>query len=467
MKLIFYNTLTRKKEVFKPLKSDFVRMYDCGPTVYFYAHIGNMWRYIMSDLIRRVLEYNGYKVKQVINITDVGHLTEDDLLAADTGEDKVAAAARREKKTPAQIAEFYTKAFFKDTERLNILRPHVIPKATEHIKEMIELIKMLEKKGFVYQAGDYVCFDIAKFSQYGKLSGKKLEDLRVGARLEPVPGKHNPYDFALWIVDSEHLMQWDSPWGRGYPGWHIECSAMGMKYLGEQLDIHTGGEDNIFPHHENEIAQSEGATGKEFVHFWIHCRHNLADGKKMSKSKGNFYLLQDIVDKGFDPLTFRYLCLTTHYRSKFNFTWEGLRATQKALERLKRVVVELDGKAAALKALKETEGTEEFRARFLEAVNDDLDMPRALAVVWEVVKSKKLDNKNKKELILDFDRVLGLGLAEVKPLEIPAEIKALAAEREDLRKQGKWAEADKIRTQITEQGFGLEDTEMGTKIIPN
>ena len=275
-----YNTLTKKIDDFKPLKTDFVRQYDCGPTVYFYAHIGNMWRYVISDLLRRVLEYNGYQVKQVMNITDVGHLTEDDL-AADTGQDKMEVAAKKEKKTPQQIAEFYTQTFLKDIDRLNILRPHVMPKATEHISSMIKIINLLEKKGYAYWAGDkYFVYDISKFKNYGKLSGKKLDELKAGSRLEPVPGKRNPFDFALWIKDPKHLMHWDSPWGVGYPGWHIECSAMSMEYLGSTLDVHTGGEDNIFPHHENEIAQSEAATGKQFVRYWVHIRHNFVNGQK-------------------------------------------------------------------------------------------------------------------------------------------------------------------------------------------
>lgn len=454
MKLKLYNTLTKKKEEFKPLKSDYVRQYDCGPTVYWYAHIGNMWRYLISDFLRRTLKYNGYQVKQVMNITDVGHLTEDDL-AADTGEDKMAVAAKREKKTPQQIASFYTQAFFKDTKRLNILRPQVVPKATEHIKEMIELVKKLEKKGYAYWAGDkYFVYDIAKFKDYGKLSGKKLDELQSGARLEAVPGKRNPFDFALWIKDPQHLMRWPSPWGVGYPGWHLECSAMSMKYLGPTLDIHTGGEDNIFPHHENEIAQSEAATGKQFVRYWLHVRHNLVDGKKMSKSKGNFFVLQDLIDKSYDPLAFRYLCLTVHYRKNLNFTWQSLEGAEKALNKLRQQI----GKWPISKKT-----ISEFEKKFQGAINNDLDLPQALAVVWDLVKSN-YPEEEKKATLLKFDQVLGLKLEEFKPVKPSKKVAELVEEREKLREEKKWQEADKVRKKAAKLGWQIEDTNQGPKL---
>jgi len=465
--LKFYNTYSKKKEVFKPLNPPYVHIYDCGPTVYFFAHIGNMWRYVFSDLLRRTLEYNGYKVKQVMNITDVGHLTEEDL-AADTGEDKIIKAAKKEKKTPEQIAEFYTQAFFRDTERLNILRPHVVPRATEHIPEMIDLIKILEQKGYAYWAGDkYFVYDIAKFKDYGKLSGKKLEELKSGARLEPVPGKKNPFDFALWIKDEKHLMRWDSPWGVGYPGWHIECSAMSMKYLGPTLDIHTGGEDNIFPHHENEIAQSEAATGKQFVRYWLHVRHNLVDGQKMSKSKGNFYVLQDLVDKGFEPLAYRYLCLNTHYRNNLNFTWEGLKGAQNSLENLYKKVREFKSprtRTSSVRGKQVSKVEREYQNKFLGFINDDLNMPKALAVVWELVKDNNVPPEEKYQLLIDFDRVLGLGLDKVKEIEIPQKVKKLAEEREKYRQTGDFGKADEIRKKIEELGYKIEDTKEGPKI---
>jgi cysteinyl-tRNA synthetase len=459
-----YNTLTKKIEEFKPLKPDFVRLYDCGPTVYMFAHIGNMWRYIISDLLRRTLEYNGYQVKQVMNITDVGHLTEDDL-AADTGEDKMELAAEKEKKTPKEIADFYTADFFKDRERLNMLKPHLTPKATEHIEAMIKLIKILEEKGYAYWAGEkYFVYDISKFKDYGKLSGKKIEELKSGARLEPVPGKKNPFDFALWIKDPKHLMHWDSPWGVGYPGWHIECSAMAMEYLGPTLDIHTGGEDNIFPHHENEIAQSEAATGKPFSRFWLHIRHNLVDGQKMSKSKGNFYLLQDLVDKGFDPLAYRYLCLTAHYRKNLNFTWEGLKSAAISLNKLRELVASWRNEKGRKTLTEEDERkVAQYKEEFLAAINQDLNLPQALAVAWQLAKSS-VSSQEKLDLILDFDQVLGLKLGEVIRLEIPEELKAMVQKRESFRKEGKWQEADIIRKEIEKAGFKIEDTEEGFEI---
>jgi cysteinyl-tRNA synthetase len=460
--LRLYNTFSKRIEVFKPLKSDFVRLYDCGPTVYFYAHIGNMWRYLISDFLRRVLEYNGYQVKQVMNITDVGHLTEDDL-AADTGEDKMIVAAKKEKKTPEQIAEFYTQAFFKDRERLNMLEPHVVPKATEHIKEMIAAIKVLEKKGYAYWAGDkYFVYDISKFKDYGKLSGKKIGELKMGARLEPIKEKHNPFDFALWIKDPQHLMRWDSPWGIGYPGWHIECSVMSMKYLGPTLDIHTGGEDNIFPHHENEIAQSEAATGKKFVRYWLHVRHNLVEGQKMSKSKGNFYVLQDLIDKGFNPLAYRYLCLTSHYRSKLNFTWQALEGAQKALNRLRNQVREWNKKKGFIGLSVQAQG---FNNRFKLALTNDLQMPQALAALWRMVNDKVISDAEKYKLLKDWDRVLGLKVDRVEEVEkVDKEVKKLVEKREKLRKEKKWSEADKIRKKISQKGYQIEDRKSGPKL---
>jgi cysteinyl-tRNA synthetase len=466
MALNLYNTLTKKKEVFKPLNPPKVTIYDCGPTVYSYAHIGNMWRYLVSDLLRRTLEYNGYKVKQVMNITDVGHLTEDDLLAADTGEDKMVVAAKRERKTPAQIASFYTKAFFRDTERLNILRPHVVPKATEHIDEMIKIIRILEQKGVPYWAGDkYFVYDISKFKDYGKLSGKKLEDLRPGVRLESVPGKRNPLDFALWIKDPNHLMKWNSPWGVGYPGWHIECSAMSMKYLGETIDIHTGGEDNIFPHHENEIAQSEMATGKTFVHYWLHVRHNLVEGEKMSKSKGTFFLLQDLMDKGYDPLAYRYLCLNTHYRTNLNFSWQSLEAANKTLQRLRQEVESLKREKGIFSFLsKGSAKSQQYKKEFLNYINDDLNMPKALGLTWEMLKDKELSPKEKYDLLMDFDKVFGLKLDKVKKIKIPLKIKILVRKREKYRKQEDFDRADEIRKRIEQLGYIIEDTDQGPRI---
>jgi len=462
--LKLYNTLTRQKEEFRPLKADFVRQYDCGPTVYMYPHIGNMWRFVMSDILRRVLEYNDYQVKQVMNITDVGHLTDEDL-AADTGEDKVEAAARREKKTPREIAEFYTQAFLEDLDSLNIQRPHVMSKATEHIPEIIALIQRLEERGYVYRAGNYVVFDISKFPDYAKLSGKNLDELRAGARLEPVEGKKNPFDFALWIVDPEHLMRWESPWGVGYPGWHIECSAMSMKYLGEQLDIHTGGQDNIFPHHENEIAQSEAATGRQFVKYWLHAGFLTVGGKKMSKSKGNLYRLEDLQDRGYTPSAFRYLCLTTHYRKPLNFTWEGLEAAQNALKRL-RGFVAAESNSAKNGRTKDAQ-LQNYRNRFLSAINDDLNTPQALAVVWDLVKAARggvVAQFTARRVLQEFDEVLGLKLTSVPTQTIPQVIKRLVEEREKHRREDHFDESDQIRQKILESGYTIEDTSKGPKV---
>ncbi len=464
-----YNTASGKKEVFQPLKDDYVRVYDCGPTVYDYAHIGNFWRYLISDFVRRTLEYNNYKVKQVMNITDVGHLTDDDL-AADTGEDKIEKAAKKAEKTPGQIADFYTAAFLKDLRRLNIQQPTHMPKATEHIGQMIDLIKKLEEKGYTYRAGDYLCFDIGKFSSYCKLSKKNLQDLQAGERLEPIDEKKNPFDFALWVNDEEHLQKWDSPWGAGYPGWHIECSAMSMEYLGEQIDIHSGGEDNIFPHHENEIAQSEAATGKQFVKYWLHVRHNLVEGEKMSKSAGNMVTVQNIIDRGYKPLSYRYLCLTVHYRSHFNFTWDSLKAGEKAYNRLKRFTSELqkeaEGKAGGI-----TPQLAEYKDNFTSYINNDFNTPQAIAVLWDLIKSYRSGDlqstpENILSLISNYDRVLGLKLLEKEEKkEINKEIDPLIEKREKARRQGDYQQADEIRRQIEEQGYRLEDTPQGPRIV--
>lgn len=460
-KIYLFNTLGRKKEEFVPLEEGRVRLYDCGPTVYDYAHIGNMWRYLVSDFLRRILEYNGLKVKQVVNITDVGHLTEDDLLAADTGEDKMIVAAKREKKTVEEVAQFYTTAYFKDRRRLNILTPTVVCRATDHIKEMIALIQVLEKKGYAYRLPDRVCFDVKKFKDYGKLSGKNLRELKVGARLEPIKGKKNPYDFSLWIIDETHLMKWPSPWGVGYPGWHIECSAMSMKYLGEQLDIHTGGEDNIFPHHENEIAQSEAATGKQFVRYWVHVRHSLVEGKKMSKSKGTMYRLDDLIKRGFDPLAFRYLCLTNHYRKNLNFSFRSLAAAQRALTRLRFLVLRWRKRTD-----RETPAEEKkAREKFLELINDDIGTPQALSFLWQVAASPQISPTSKLNLILDFDQVFGLGLAEYR-FQVPPSIKRLIKKREEYRRERRFKEADRLREKIRKEGYLLEDTPKGTKVKP-
>ncbi len=472
--LKIYNTLTKKKEIFKPLKDKKVGMYNCGPTVYSFAHIGNLRAYITADIIRRYLEYLGHQVKQVKNITDVGHLTEQDI-------DKMVVAARKERKTPKQIARFYIRAFFEDEKKLNIKPAHVFPRATEHIGEMIKLVETLIEKGYAYQKKGSAFFDINKFKNYGQLSGNTLEKLKTGARLKAHPDKINPFDFALWLkAPREHLMKWRSPWGLGYPGWHIECSAMSMKYLGKSFDIHTGGEDNIFPHHENEIAQSEAATGKRFVKYWIHCGWLLVAGEKMAKSKGNFYTLRDLEQRNRNPLVFRLLILSAHYRSKFNFTFRGLKQAQEGLER----IIELLKKLKTIKRRgpkgkvgRETRKlVERVKKEFEEYMNDDFNTPRALAVVFDLVKEgNKLIDENKSEftpaeaeiiynLIMKLNQVLAVLPAKITVLKIPAEVKKLVQEREEARERKSWRKADQLRKEIEKKGYLVEDTPKGAQI---
>jgi len=372
--LKLYNTLTRQKEVFKPIKEGEVSMYSCGPTVYNFAHIGNMRTFLFVDTLRRVLKYNGYRLKGVMNITDVGHLESD----SDTGEDKMQAAAKKENRSPYEIAEFYTKAFFEDLKKLNIERPEYTPKATDYINQMIDFVQKLVEKGYGYETSDGIYFDISKFAEYGKLSGINLEDQIAGARVEVNPEKRNPFDFALWKkAPKEHIMQWPSPWGMGYPGWHIECSALGREFLGEEFDIHSGGVDHIPIHHENEIAQTEALTGKPAVRIWMHSEFMMVDNGKMSKSLGNTYTISDLEKRGFDPMDFRYFCLNTHYRKKLNFTFEGLEGAKIAR---KRLIEQL----TAHKNAQETDlpNIKEYYQKFAEAINDDLNIPLALGVLW-------------------------------------------------------------------------------------
>jgi len=464
MTLRFYNSLSRKKEVFEPIEAGKVRMYNCGPTVYNYVHIGNCRAFMLADLLRRYLEYRGYEVNQVMNITDVGHLVSD----ADEGEDKLEKAAKEQKKDIWQLAEFYIKAFFEDIDMLNVKRASKYPRATEHVPEMIELIKRLEEKGFTYKISDGVYYDVTKFADYGKLSGNTLDQLEAGARVEVNPEKKSPFDFALWWIGDEFMMKWDSPWGTGRPGWHIECSAMSMKYLGEQLDIHTGGEDNMFPHHEDEIAQSEAATGKQFVRYWLHTRYLLVDNQKMSKSLGNFYTLRDLLEKGYDPMSVRYVLLSTHYRQPFNFTLESLDAAGHSLRRMKDFVANLREADAPADSpdlpgiLKTTE--DEFTA----ALDDDLNISPALAAVFKLIhevnklRISKADAQRTLDLVGRFDSVLGLGLLEEEPL-LDEEVEKLIKEREEARKNRDFQRADEIRDQLKSRGIILEDTPHGTR----
>lgn len=455
-----YNTMTRKKEEFVSLVPGEVRMYSCGPTVYNYAHIGNMRSYIFMDILRRVLRYDGYKLKSAMNITDVGHLVSD----ADEGEDKLLKTAKEQQKSPWEIAEYYTKIFFDDLKALNIEKPEIVPKATEHINEMIEFVEGLLGKGYGYETSDGIYYDIAKFKGYGKLSGIDLEGQLAGARVEVNSEKRHPADFALWKhAPKEHIMQWPSPWGMGYPGWHIECSAMSRKYLGDVFDIHTGGVDHIPIHHENEIAQSEGLLGKPAVNYWMHGEFLLVDNGKMSKSLGNTYTVADLKAKGFNPLSFRYFCLNAVYRNKLNFTWDGLQAAQTALNRL------YEGALAHKNGSEDIDAdiTDGFLKEFEEAINDDLNIPKAMSVVWNIIKYNKKSPKLF-QLLVKMDSVLGLGIEKVEKKEndeeaISEEIERLIEERQQARKEKNWALADKIRDDLKSQGIILEDTPSGVK----
>ncbi len=462
--LRLYNSLTRKIEEFKPIKAGEVGYYSCGPTVYDYAHIGHARTYIFADILQRVLEMDGYKVKRVMNITDVGHLTSD----SDTGEDKMEKGAKKEGRSVWAIAKFYTDDFFRMTEKLNIKKPEYVTRATDYIKEMIDLVKQLEEKGFTYKIADGIYFDTAKFPAYGILTGMTFvvlqKALKAGARVELVSGKKNVTDFALWKLTPpgvKRQMEWSSPWGRGFPGWHIECSAMSMKILGDSFDIHTGGIDHIPIHHTNEIAQSEAASGKKFVNYWLHGQHLLVEGEKMSKSLGNFYRLKDIVDKGYGPLSLRYLFLTANYRSSMNFTWKALSAAQTALKNLYIQAAQLNEQSGQELESREISGEEagRLKSKFIEAVNDDLNMPKALAIVWDTLKSD-VRKSEKYGLLLDFDNVLGLGLgsAVVEEVEIPREIQELVEKRAKFREEKKFAESDKLRKEIENRGYTVEDT---------
>jgi len=474
MAIRLFNTLTRKKEAFRPLKGKTVTMYNCGPTVYDYAHIGNFKSYMLADLLRRFLEWKGFRVRQVMNITDVGHMTEDDVADA-RGEDKIERAAKREHKTPKQIADFYTRAFLKDWKSLNMLEPMARPKATDFVKEMIDMNRELISKGYAYVGNDgSVYYEVGKFRWYGRLSGNTIEQLKAGAggRVDEQEGKKNPLDFALWINNPRHIMQWKSPWGRGYPGWHIECSAMSMKLLGKTIDIHTGGEDNIFPHHECEIAQSEGATGRKFARFWMHVRHMMVDGRKMSKSKSNFFTLEDLVKKGHDPLAVRYALLAAHYRTKMNLTEESIEDAQKCIDRLRCFTRDMKGFRGSGKSTKAGKVIEKARKGFDEALSDDLNVPEALASVFGMVRDinrlseKGISSAEAKKAygqMLDFDRVLGVKV-DLPTDRCPSDIRKLIERREALRKEKKFKDADRLRDQIKKRGWLVEDSPEGPRV---
>ena len=472
--LTFYNTLTKKKEVFEPLHTGKVGMYTCGPTVYNKIHIGNIRAYVLADLIRRVLAHEGYEVRAIKNITDVGHLTNDDVAQGDSGEDKLAKRAIVEHKTPLEIATFYEEYFHETEKKMNILPAHFFPQATKHISQMIRLIESLIKQGSAYEKNGNVFLDVTSFKHYGRLSGNTLDQLKVGARLEEHPDKKNPWDFALWLkAPVDHLMKWDSPWSVGYPGWHIECSAMSMEYLGNTLDIHTGGEDNIFPHHEAEIVQSEGVTHQPFCRFWIHTRHLLVDGVKMSKSKGNFYSLEDILERGYSAMDFRFLLLLSHYRSQMNFTWDTLAQAKMNWRTIQKLHDRLGKYSQTNEKKPETFDLEKYRADFLTALEDDLNTPQAVTVLLDAVKTinRALDDHESidtaavlKWLDTSVAELLGLRWESAEPETIPQTTQDLALEREQARQQKNFARADEIRKKIEAAGFTLEDTASGTKI---
>ena len=506
--LKLYNTLSRKTEDFKPIKKGSAGIYACGPTVYNFAHIGNLRAFIFEDILKRTLLYNGYKVKHIMNITDVGHLTSD----GDDGEDKIAKGAERENKTALQIAKFYTLAFKKDLKNLNILPPNKFPKATANIKEQIDLIKKLEKKGFTYKTGDGIYFDTSKLPDYGKLAQLAKQELKAGARVQ-MGEKKNITDFALWkfsvflphttVIPSvaegslkpnemdssmefmprgvvgmtkpqsgKRQMEWPSPWGVGFPGWHIECSAMSVKYLGQPFDIHCGGIDHVSVHHTNEIAQSEAAEGKPLAHYWLHGEFvvltspkDAASAEKMSKSAGNFITLASLKEKNINPLAYRYLLLQTHYRKQLTFSWEALQAAQNGLNHLYNIVGSWD---------KCGPSCSECEQKFLDAINNDLDMPGAMAIMWDLIKNPMYPGSAKRRTILKFDKVLGLGLNKLNHRheagsrfgvkKLPAEIQALVAERDGARFSKNWKKSDELRKEIETMGYAVEDTKDGTRI---
>ena len=451
MELKLYNTLTHRKDEFEPMNESEVKIYTCGPTVYNYAHIGNLRAYIFMDTLRRTLKYNGYGLKHVMNITDVGHLESD----ADEGEDKMLKASKRENKNPYEIAEYYTKCFLRDLERLNIDKPEIICKATDNIKEMISYVEEILKNGYAYETSKGIYFDISKLDKYPELSNRNIEDQIAGARVDVDPEKRNPYDFALFIkAPKEHIMKWETPWGLCYPGWHIECSTMSRKYLGEIFDIHTGGVDHIPTHHENEIAQCKGATGKIPAHYWMHCEFITIDNGKMSKSLGNTYTLDDLEKRNISPLDYKMFCYSSHYRNKLNFTFENVEGAKIALGRLREGYQKhLNGteKANPLEIL-------DCKNKFLEAINDDLNIPMAMGIVWEVIKNTT-KSKEYADLILQFDQVLGLEIdKKEEKVELPNEIIELINLRKEARKNKNWAESDRLRDEINSKGYKVKDT---------
>jgi cysteinyl-tRNA synthetase len=450
--LKLYNTLSREKEEFKPIEKGKVGLYSCGPTVYWFAHVGNMRAYVFADILRRVLDYDGFEVKHIINVTDVGHLTSD----ADEGEDKMEKSAKKEGKTAKEISHFYFDAFLKDFKKLNLTEPFKWTWATEHIEEQIDMIKSLEEKGFVYVTGDGVYFDTSKFGDYGKLSRKRIEDLEGGKRVD-LGEKKNKTDFALWKFSKEgekRQQEWESPWGVGFPGWHIECSAMASKYLGKQFDIHTGGEDHIPVHHENEIAQSEGAFGvKPWVNYWMHGAFLNIKGGKMSKSLGNIETVSELEERGISPLAYRYFCFSASYRKPLTWSEEAIQGAVNSYKKLRNVCLALkdDGKT-----------NEKYLVEFKERIDDDLDMPGAMAVLWKLVRDEDAEGKVKS--IGKMDEVFGLGLLEEGKVEVPEDVKKLAEEREVARGKKDFGRSDELRDEIKAKGWVVRDGKGGFRL---
>ncbi|GAA0116196.1 cysteine--tRNA ligase [Clostridium senegalense] len=463
MSFYVYNTMTRKKDEFIPVVPGKVGMYTCGPTVYNYAHIGNLRTYIFEDVLKKSLEYAGYKVKHVMNVTDVGHLQSD----GDEGEDKMALGASREKKTVWEIAKFYEEAFLDDCKKLNVKRPNVVCRATEHIKEMINFIEVLEEKGYTYQSNGNVYFEIDKFKDYTKLANLSIEELEAGSRIEVDPNKKNPLDFVLWFTNSKfknQIMQWESPWGRGFPGWHLECSTMSMKYLGDSIDIHCGGIDHIPVHHTNEIAQSEAYSGKKWVNYWMHGEFLVLDGGKMSKSTGDFLTVKRLEEEGFSPLDYRYFCLQSRYRKQLIFSFENLDAARKSFKALKKRI------ATILENVCENdnfnnENINNYNEKFKKQISDDLNIPNAFTVLLDVLKDENLTNLEKKFLIEDFDKVLSLELTSVEKdlsnIDVES-IENLIKERNEARSSKNYARADEIRDQLLKMNIEILDSKEGT-----
>jgi cysteinyl-tRNA synthetase len=463
MNFYLYNTLSRDKDEFIPAKPGKVGMYTCGPTVYNYAHIGNLRTYIFEDALKKSLEYVGYKVKHVMNVTDVGHLQSD----SDEGEDKMALGASREKKTVWEIAKFYEEAFFEDCKKLNIKRPNVVCRATEHIEDMIKFIELLQEKGYTYEANGNVYFEIDKFKDYTKLANLSIDELEAGSRIEIDPNKKNPLDFVLWFTNSKfsnQIMQWESPWGRGFPGWHLECSAMSMKYLGEYIDIHCGGIDHIPVHHTNEIAQSEAALGHKWVNYWVHGEFLVLDGGKMSKSSGDFLTISRLEEEGFSPLDYRYFCLQSKYRKQLVFSFESLQDAKKGFKALKKKVASIITDIQENLAVNK-DRVEAYKQKFKDQISDDLNIANGFTVLNEVIKDNELNNKEKALLIENFDGVLSLDMMIIEKEQVNVDealIDKLLVERNEARKAKNYSRADEIRTELLTMNIEILDTKEGT-----